>query len=150
MREIRKEYTQVHQALEEVKSTGYGIILPDAQELRLEEPQIVRQNGKYTVKLRAAAPAIHMIRTQIESEVTPAIDGDGASEEILGFLLQGFDGDINRIWESNIFGRSLNDLAEDSIIGRIRSLPENVKRRLRDTLERLINEGGSGLICILL
>lgn len=150
MREIRKEYDQVHQALEEVRSTGYGIILPDAEELRLEEPQIVRQNGKYTVKLRAEAPAIHLIRTQVESEVTPAIGGDGASEEILGFLLQGFDGDINRIWESNIFGRSLNDLAEDSITGRIRSLPDNVKRRLRDTLERLINEGGSGLICILL
>ena len=150
MREIRREYLQVHQALEEVKSTGYGIVLPESEELRLEEPQIVRQNGKYTVKLRAAAPAIHMIRTQIESEVTPAIGGDGASEEILGFLLQGFDGDINRIWESNIFGRSLNDLAEDSIIGRIQSLPENVKCRLRDTLERLINEGGSGLICILL
>ena len=102
------------------------------------------------MKLRAEAPAIHLIRTQIESEVNPAIDGDGASEEILGFLLQGFDGDINRIWESNIFGRSLNDLAEDSITGRIRALPENVKRRLRDTLERLINEGGSSLICILL
>ncbi len=150
MREIRKEYDQVHQALEEVKSTGYGIILPEAEELRLEEPQIVRQNGKYTVKLRAAAPAIHLLRTQIESEVTPVIGGDGASEEILGFLLQGFDGDINRLWESNIFGRSLNDLAEDSITGRIRALPENVKRRLRETLERLINEGGNGLICILL
>ncbi len=150
MREIRKEYDQVHQALEEVRSTGYGIILPGADELHLEEPQIVRQNGKYSVKLRAEAPAVHLIRTQVESEVTPAIGGDGASEEILGFLLQGFDGDINRIWESNIFGRSLNDLAEDSITGRIRSLPDNVKRRLRDTLERLINEGGSGLICILL
>ena len=150
MREIRREYAQVHDALEEVRTTGYGIILPGADELRLEEPQIVRQNGKYTVKLRAEAPAIHLIRTQIESEVNPAIGGDGASEEILGFLLQGFDGDINRIWESNIFGRSLNDLAEDSITGRIRALPDNVKRRLRDTLERLINEGGSSLICILL
>ena len=150
MREIRREYAQVHDALEEVRTTGYGIILPEAEELSLEEPQIVRQNGKYTVKLRAAAPAIHLIRTQIESEVTPAIGGSGASEEIMGFLLQGFDGDINRIWESNIFGRSLNELAEDSIVGRIHALPEQVKSRLRGTLERLINEGGSGLICILL
>ena len=150
MREIRQEYDQVHHALEEVRKTGYGIIMPDTEEMRLEEPQIVRQNGKYTVKLRASAPAIHMIRTQIESEVTPAIGGDGASEEVLGFLLQGFDGDINRIWESNIFGRSLNDLAEESIAERIQSLPENVRIRLQETLERLINEGGSRLICILL
>lgn len=116
----------------------------------MEEPQIIRQNGRYAVKLRASAPAIHMLRTQIECEVVPDIGGEGASEDILGFLLQGFDGDVNRIWESKIFGRSLNELAEESLTSRIRSLPENARNRLRETLQRLINEGSGGLICILL
>ena len=140
IRVVRNDALSVQDALELVPD---GIIVSPG-------PGRPEDAGICVDLVRAAAPAIHMIRTQIESEVTPAIGGDGASEEILGFLLQGFDGDINRIWESNIFGRSLNDLAEDSIIGRIQSLPENVKCRLRDTLERLINEGGSGLICILL
>ena len=136
--------------MEAVRSTGYGIVLPAEEEMQLEEPKIVQQGGKYTVKLRASAPAIHLLRTQIECEVNPAIGGDGASENVLGFLLQGFDGDVNRIWESNIFGRSLNDLAEESLTERIRSLPEEAALRLRETLQRMINEGASGLICILL
>ena len=148
--EAKQDYDHVRQALADVRETGYGVVLPDAAELRLEEPQIVRQNGKYAVKLRAGAPAIHMLRTQVECEVNPAIGGDGASEDVLGFLLQGFDGDVNRIWESKIFGKSLNDLAEESLSARIASLPENARLRLRETLQRLINEDSSGLICILL
>lgn len=150
MRQIREEYAHLKQALDSVRKNGYGVVLPAAGEMHLEEPQIVRQGGKYAVKLRASAPAIHMLRTQIECEVNPAIGGDGASEDILGFLLQGFDGDVNRIWESNIFGKSLDDLAEETLSARVQSLPENVKERLRETLQRLINEGGNGLICILL
>lgn len=149
-KEIRRDYDRIRQALDAVRSTGYGVVLPSSDELQLEEPQIVRQGGKYTVKLQASAPAIHLLRTQVECEVNPAIGGDGASEEVLGFLLQGFDGDINRIWQSNIFGRSLNELAEDSLNGRILALPESVQDRLRVTLQRLINEGANGLICILL
>ena len=150
MRCIRQEYERVREALEAVRSTGYGVVLPSAEEMQLEEPQIVRQGGKYAVKLRASAPAIHMLRTQIDCEVNPAVGGDGASEDILGFLLQGFEGDVNRIWESKIFGRSLNDLAEESLTARIQALPENARDRLRETLQRLINEGSGGVICILL
>ena len=150
MREIRQDYDRVRDALEAVRRTGYGVVLPAAEEMQMEEPQIVRQNGKYAVKLRASAPAIHMLRTKIDCEVSPAVDGVGASEDILGFLLQGYDGDVNRIWESKIFGRSLSTLAEESLTARIQALPENARERLRETLQRLINEGGSGLICILL
>ena len=149
IREIRRDYEHLKTALDSVRSTGYGVVLPSAEQMHLEEPQIVRQGGKYAVKLRASAPAIHMLRTQVECEVNPDIGGDGASEDILGFLLQGFDGDVNRIWESKIFGRSLNDLAEESLSSRVLALPEHVRERLRETLQRLINEGG-GLICILL
>ena len=118
--------------------------------MKLEEPQIVRQNGKYSVRLRANAPAIHLMLTEVETEVSPAIGGESASEEIISFLLQGFDGDINRIWESNIFGKSLNELAEEGLRSKIDNLPEHARKKLRDTLQRMINESCSGLICITL
>ena len=150
MSAVKNEYDRLHAALVDVQETGYGVVMPDSAQMTLEEPQIVRQGGKYSVKLKANAPAIHMIMTDIETEVTPAIGGEGASEDIINFLLQGFDGDVNRIWQSNIFGKSLNDIAEEGLAAKIESLPENVKAKLRDTLERLINEGSGGLICILL
>ena len=147
---VKADYDCLRGALEDVRQKGYGVVMPDSSQMTLEEPQIVRQGGKYSVKLKANAPAIHMIMTDVETEVTPAIGGEGASEEIINFLLQGFDGDVNRIWQSNIFGKSLNDIAEEGLAAKIEALPENVKDKLRDTLERLINEGGGGLICILL
>ncbi len=150
MSAVRADYDNLRHALEEVRTRGYGVVMPEASQMTLEEPQIVRQGGKYSVKLKASAPAIHMIMTDIETEVTPAIGGEGASEDIINFLLQGFDGDVNRIWQSNIFGKSLNDIAEEGLAAKIDSLPENVKDKLRETLERLINEGSGGLICILL
>jgi stage IV sporulation protein A len=117
--------------------------------MRLDEPQIVRKNGRYGVKLSASAPAIHLLRTDVETEVRPAIGGEAASEEIINFLLQGFDGDVNRIWESNIFGKSLNELAEEGLYAKVDSLPENARRKLKQTLQRLINENCNNLICIL-
>ena len=150
MSTIKQDYDRLRSALETVRETGYGVVMPDSAQMTLEEPQIVRQNGKYSVKLKASAPAIHMMMTNVETEVTPAIGGETASEDIINFLLQGFDGDVNRIWESNIFGKSLNDIAEEGLNAKIEALPENAKRKLRDTLQRIINEGSSGLICILL
>ena len=91
-----------------------------------------------------------MMMTDIETEVSPAIGGESASEDIINFLLQGFDGDVNRIWESNIFGKPLNELAEEGLHNKIENLPENVRQKLRETLQRMINEGCSGLICLLL
>ena len=150
MSEVKEDYDRLREALRQVRERGYGVVVPDASEMRLEEPQIVRQGGKYSVKLKASAPAIHMMMTNVETEVTPAIGGETASEEIINFLLQGFEGDVNRIWESNIFGKSLNDIAEEGLAAKLEALPENAKRKLRETLERIINEGSGGLICILL
>ena len=146
----KAEYDRVHDALESARSTGYGIVMPTMEEMCLEEPQIVRQGGRYGVRLKASAPSIHMILANIETEVSPAIGGESASEEVINFLLQGFEGDVNRIWESNIFGKSLNDIAEEGLAAKLEALPENAKRKLRETLERIINEGSGGLICILL
>ncbi|MBQ9687067.1 MAG: stage IV sporulation protein A [Oscillospiraceae bacterium] len=147
---VREDYDRIRNALEDVRTKGYGVVLPDSDQMQLEEPQIVRQGGKYSVKLKANAPAIHMLMTNVETEVTPAIGGETASEEIINFLLQGFEGDVNRIWQSNIFGKSLNDIAEEGLTAKIESLPENAKQKLQEALERIINEGSGGLICILL
>lgn len=147
---IKKDYDRLKDALEKVRRTGYGVVMPDSSQMQLEEPKIVRQGGKYSVKLKANAPAIHMIMTNVETEVTPAIGGESASEDIINFLLQGFDGDVNRIWQSNIFGKSLYDIAEEGLYAKIEALPDNAKQKLQDTLSRIINEGSGGLICILL
>ena len=147
---VMEDYSRLKKALEDVRTTGYGVVIPDASQMQLEEPQIVRQGGKYTVKLKANAPAIHMLMTNVETEVSPAIGGETASEEIINFLLQGFNGDVNRIWESNIFGKSLNDIAEEGLTAKLQALPDSAKRKLQEALQRIINEGSGGLICILL
>ena len=124
--------------------------MPTVEEMQLEEPQIVRQGGRYGVKLKASAPSIHMIMANIETEVSPAIGGEKASEEVINFLLQGYDGDINRIWESNIFGKPLNDIAGEGLNNKIRAMPEDAREKLRTTVQRMVNDGSGGMICILL
>ncbi|MBR1659985.1 MAG: stage IV sporulation protein A [Oscillospiraceae bacterium] len=147
---LKEEYERVHDALEDVRTKGYGIVMPTIDEMTLEEPQIVRQGGRYGVKLKASAPSIHMILANIETEVSPAIGGERASEEVINFLLQGYDGDINRIWESNIFGKALNDIAGEGLTNKIKAMPDDAQSKLRTTIQRIINEGGGGLICIIL
>ncbi len=149
MSRVKADYDKLADALRAVRETGYGVVIPQAEEMKLEEPQIVRQGGKYTVKLKANAPVLHMFMTNAETEVTPAIGGETASEDIINFLLQGFDGDVNRIWESNIFGKSLNELAEEGLMAKIQAMPQHARNKLRVTLQRILNEGSGGLICIL-
>lgn len=148
--DMKRDYDLISGALRDVREKGYGVVLPRQEDLRLEEPQIVRQGGRYSVKLKASAPSIHMMLTNIETEVSPALGGEKASEEIINFLLQGFDGDVNRIWESNIFGKSLYDIAEEGLVAKVNRMPDNVRGKLRSTMQRIVNEGGGGLICIIL
>ena len=147
---IKADYERIREALADVREKGYGVVMPDSEQMQLEEPQIVRQGGKYAVKLKASAPAIHMLMTSVETEVTPAIAGESASEDIINFLLEGFDGDVNRIWQSNIFGKPLNTLAEEGLTAKIQSLPDEAKGKLQEALQRIVNEGSGGLLCILL
>jgi stage IV sporulation protein A len=150
MRDVKTDYDRIKGALDSVRQTGYGVVMPQSGEMELEEPQIVRRGGKYTVRLKARAPAIHMLRTNVETEVTPALGGATASEEIMGFLLQGFEGDVSKIWQSNIFGKSLYDIAGEGLTAKINALPENARSKLQETLQKVINEGSGGLICIIL
>jgi stage IV sporulation protein A len=147
---IKKEYDKVSDALKDVREKGYGVVVPTYDEMELSEPEIVRRAGKYGVVLRAQAPAIHMLKTTVENEVKPAVGGEQASEEILGFLLQSFEGDASRIWESNIFGKSMYDIAGEGLTAKLRKMPEQTSQKLRLTLQRLVNEGKGGLICIVL
>ncbi len=149
--QVKLEYDKIKDALDSVRRTGYGVIMPQADDIRIEEPQLVRQGGKYSVKLKAHAPAVHLLKTGVEAIVRPSISGgEGASDEIISFLLQGFDGDMSRIWESNIFGRPLYEIAQEAIAERLTSLPPNARARLQESLQRIINEGRGTLICILL
>jgi stage IV sporulation protein A len=148
--QIKSKYDKVAQALEDVEATGYGIVMPTGDELTLQEPEIVKRAGKYSVKLKASAPSIHMIRANIETEVSPAVGGEKSSGDMISFLLQEFEGDTAKIWESNIFGKSLHDIAGDNLQAKIRKMPTETQVKLRDTLQRIINDGAGGLICIIL
>ena len=147
---IKKRYDRLEGALRDAEETGYGIVIPSVEEMTMQEPEIVRQGGKYGVRLKASAPSLHIIKTTIETEVSPAIGGEKASEEIVGFLLQGYEGDVNRIWESNIFGKSLYDIAGEGLTTKIRSMPQDAQAKLQEALQRIVNEGSGGLICIIL
>lgn len=150
LHEIKADYDHIGKALSDVREKGYGVVLPRQCDMNIQEPQIVKEGGRYSVKLKASAPAIHMLKTGIETELSPTIGGNSASEEIISFLLQGVEGDMSRLWESNIFGRSLYDIAEEGIYDKLSKLPDNARAKLQETLQRIINEGRGTLICILL
>ncbi|MCL2587806.1 MAG: stage IV sporulation protein A [Oscillospiraceae bacterium] len=150
MAHVKTEYDKISHALDEVRTRGYGVVLPTRDQLCLEEPEIVKQGGRYGVRLKASAPSIHMIAANIETEVSPAVGGEKSSEEIINFLLQEFEGDVSRIWESNIFGKSLYDIASEGLTAKIKKMPEDAQGKLQETLQRIINEGSGGLICIIL
>lgn len=146
----RRAYDRVREALREVHERGYGVVMPDAGELTLNEPEIVRQGGKYSVRLRASAPSIHMILANIETEVFPAIGSEKQSEDVINYLLQEFEGDAGKIWESNMFGKSLYDIASEGLQAKIRKMPADSQGKLQEALQRIVNEGANGMICILL
>ena len=146
----RAEYQRVAAAMEEVRATGYGVVLPGPEELELAQPEILRQGGRYGVRLRAAAPSIHLVRADIQAEVAPIVGSEKQSEDMLAFLLSEFEDHPERIWQSNLFGRSFQELVGEDLNGKLRNLPEDARGKLRLTLEKILNEGSGGLICIIL
>ena len=146
----QREYNRLKGALDEVAATGYGIVMPSMEELHLEEPQIVRQGGKYGVRLRASAPSIHMMRADIQTEVSPIVGSEKQSEELVKFLLDEFEENPKKIWESNIFGKSLHELVNEGLHNKLYRMPTDARLKLQETIERIINEGCSGLVCIIL
>ena len=147
---MKAEYDKVADALRECDERGYGIVMPDVSDMTLDEPEIVRQSGGYGVKLRASASSIHMIRANIEAEVNPIVGTEQQSEDMVRYMLREFEEDPAKIWESNMFGKSLYELVNDGIHSKLEHMPDASRQKLSETLERIINEGSGGLICILL
>ena len=146
----KKEYDKIAYALEEVKAKGYGIVTPSMDELILDEPEMVKQGSRFGVKLKAKAPSIHMIRADIETEVSPIVGSERQSEELVSYLLSEFESDPQKIWESNIFGKSLHELVNEGLQNKLCRMPEDAQEKIQETLERIVNEGSGGLICIIL
>lgn len=147
---IKKEYDRVEYALHEVKVKGYGMVSPQMDELTLEEPEIIKQGNKFGIKLRASAPSIHMIRADIETEIAPLVGTEKQSEELVTYLLREFENDTAKLWESNIFGKSLHELVNEGLQNKLFRMPEDAQLKLQETLQKIINEGSGGLICIIL
>ncbi|MGQ9754880.1 MAG: stage IV sporulation protein A [Desulfotomaculales bacterium] len=146
----KREYDKVAAALAEVQDTGYGVVTPRLDEMNLEEPELIRQGNRFGVRLRASAPSIHMIRADITTEITPIIGTEKQCEELVRYILNEFEEDPKKIWESEIFGKSLHDLVREGIQNKLHRMPENAQAKLQETLRRIVNEGSGGLICIII
>ena len=147
---VKRNYDKVSAAIAQVNEYGYGIVTPSIEDLKLEEPEIVKQPGGYGVKLKASAPSIHMIKANIETEVSPTVGTERQSEELVKFLLKEFEEDPKKIWESNMFGKTLHELVGEGLNSKLSHMPVDARLKLSETLQRIINEGSGGLICILL
>jgi len=148
--EVKNKYTKVESALKEVNEKGYGVVTPRIEEMSLEEPEIIRQGNKFGVRLRASAPSIHMIRADIETEIAPLVGNEKQSEELVNYLLKEFEDEPDKIWQSNMFGKSLHELVSEGLQNKLYKMPEDAQLKLQETLQRIINEGSGGLICIIL
>ncbi len=148
--EMKKKYDKIALALDAVNESGYGIVTPDLSELTLDEPEIVKQNGGYGVKLKAGGPSIHMIKARIETEINPIVGTEAQSEELVKRMTEEYNEDPAKIWESNIFGKTLHELVSDGLDTKLEHMPPEARERLSETLEKVINEGSGGLICIIL
>ena len=153
MRELtaaRNEYVKIADALKDCRETGYGMVPPELDELKLEEPEMVKQGNRFGVKLKASAPSLHFIKANVQTEVSPIVGTEKQSEELVKSLLQEFENDPKKIWQSNMFGKSLEELVKEGLQNKLFRMPDDVQDKLQKTLQKIINEGNAGLICIIL
>ena len=147
--EVNRKYRKIEEALEEVEKTGYGIVMPTNEELHLDEPEIVKQPGGFGLRLRACAPSIHMIKAEIETEINPIVGSEQQSEELAANIKKEIERDPLGIWETNMLGKSLYELASEGLNAKLAHMPEDARKKMSETLSRIINEGSNGLVCIL-
>ena len=145
--DIKREYDKISDALSSARATGYGIVMPTPEEMTLQPPEILRKNGAFGVKLKASAPSIHMIRVDIDTEISPMVGSEQQSQDLIAYL--GGE-DPEKLWQSNIFGKSVYDLIQEGLTAKVVRLPEDVRSKFRGTLGRIVNEGATGLICLIL
>ncbi len=145
--QIKQEYDKISDALSAVRATGYGVVMPAAEEMKLETPEIIRKGGAYGVKLKAGAPSIHMVRVDIDTEINPMVGDEKQSQDLVNSLM---GEDPEKLWQSNIFGKSVYDLIQEGLTTKLLGMPEEVRGKFRGTLTRIVNEGATGLICLIL
>ena len=148
--DAKREFDKYKNALADVNEKGYGIVMPDIDNLTLEEPEIIRQSGGYGVRLKASASSIHMIKTKIDTEINPIVGTEQQYEEMINYLMKEFEDDPQSIWESNMFGKSLYELVNDGMHAKLEHMPDDARAKLGETLSKIINDGSQGLICIIL
>ncbi|WP_066502840.1 stage IV sporulation protein A [Abyssisolibacter fermentans] len=146
----KKEFDRIEKALNDVKEFGYGLVPPAFDELELLEPEIFKEGKRYGVKLKANAPSLHLIRADIATEVSPIIGTERQSEDLVKSLLEEFENNPNKIWESNMLGKSLHDLVQEQLQIKVNTLPLETRSKLQRALQRVINDGGGGLICVII
>lgn len=146
----QKEFDKIAAAYQQVQDTGYGIVMPTIEELTLEEPQIIKQSGKYGIRLRASAPSIHMMKVNTKTEVTPIVGSEQQSQELVAYMLKEFEENPIKIWESNIFGKSVHELVNEGLHNKLYRMPSDARAKIGETIEKIINNGCNGLICIIL
>ncbi len=143
----KQEYDKVSDALSAVRATGYGVVMPTAEEMSLEKPEVLKKGSSFGVKLKAGAPSIHMIRVDIDTEISPMVGDEKQSKDLMGFLA---GESPEKLWQSNIFGKSVYDLLQEGITTKLLRMPDEVRGKFRGTLNRIVNEGAQGLICLIL
>ena len=146
----KKEWDKLSKAFEDVRTNGYGVVTPQLEEMLLEEPELVKSGGHFGIKLKASAPSLHILRADVTTEITPLIGTEKQAEDLVKYLLEEFESDPKKMWESNIFGKSLHDLVREGIQNKLYKMPVNVQTKLQETLQRIVNDGNGGLICIII
>jgi stage IV sporulation protein A len=146
----KAEYDKLAEALIQVRESGYGVVNPILSEIKLEEPELIKQGGLFGVKLRASAPALHVIRTDISAEITPLMGTERQCADLARYITEKFQENPSQIWSYDIFGKSLHDLVKESIQSKLQTMPENAQTKLKETLNRIVNEGSGGIICIII
>ena len=147
---VKQEYDKIEVALNDAKNFGYGVVAPSLSELSLEEPEIIKQGKQYGVKLKANAPSLHIIKADISTEVSPIVGNQNQGEEMVKYLLNEFEQNPSEIWESNMFGKSLHDLVKEQLQSKLYTMPEEIRVKMQKTLQKIVNEGSSNIITILL
>ncbi len=147
---VKMKYKKIEAALNDVNEYGYGIVMPEQDELSLEEPELMKQGGRYGVRLRASAPSIHMLKADIKTEVAPIVGSESQSEDLVLYLMKQFEENPKEIWNSDIFGKSIYSIVNEGLNNKLYRMPMDARGKLRETVERVINEGCNGLICIIL
>ena len=148
--QAKKEYTKIKDALSKAESDGYGIVLPTIEEMNLEEPALVKQGGRYGVKLKASAPSLHIMKVDVATEVSPLVGTEKQGEDLIKFIRNKFEDNPSGIWETNMFGKSLQELVGEGVANKINAMPKDAQNKMRKTATRIVNENKGGLICILL